>query len=46
MKIKLTTKQMQWCQDLAIKRSGSKNHAETKIVLIALKIKKDGIDIM
>ena len=30
MKIKLTPEQMQWCKDLAMKRSGSKNHAETK----------------
>mgnify|MGYP000914462125 CR=1 FL=1 len=30
MKIKLTPEQMQWCKDLAIKRSGSMNHSETK----------------
>tara|TARA_R110001592_G_scaffold95756_2_gene275611 strand:- start:3254 stop:3724 length:471 start_codon:yes stop_codon:yes gene_type:complete len=40
MKIKLTTKQMEWCQELAIKRSGSKNHAETKNSINCFKDKK------
>jgi hypothetical protein len=30
MTITLTEEQMQWCKDLAMKRSGSMNHAETK----------------
>jgi hypothetical protein len=28
MTITLTEEQMQWCKDLAMKRSGSMNHAE------------------
>ena len=30
MIITLTDSQMEWCKDLAMKRSGSMNHANTK----------------